>query len=231
MKVFLQYALIVASMSLFFGPALLTFSFSPPAHSVEYNNKATVLLGTIGAVGQVFGTGFFINNQYIVTAAHVVNKMPVVRVKTYFKQEIVGEVIALDKDRDLAIVRLPHPIDIKSMNIACSYTARGGDQIYATGMGRAFMWSTRFGQIMRDMTVDSPAVIDDNEPMFDKVIAHSFLMEIQAIPGMSGSAIQNSRGNVIGVMSIGGLEASEIGFAIKAKHLCEFLETNSISYN
>jgi S1-C subfamily serine protease len=69
--------------------------------------RATTAVRVAGCGRTYSGSGFAIDDEHVVTNAHVVAGAREVHLQTHDGRRVEGEVVAFDKDRDLALLRAP----------------------------------------------------------------------------------------------------------------------------
>ena len=135
------------------------------------------------------GSGFVISEDgAVVTAEHVVSGSKFVKVNTASGKECYGEVVAASKQRDLAIIRLdcagltPLPVNRHKL-------VEGGE-VYAIGtpLSEKLQFSVTKG------VVSGIRKIDELDYIQSDVSVH---------PGSSGGPLLDSKGNAVGVTSLG----------------------------
>lgn len=143
-----------------------------------------------GSRFRVGGSGFLIEGGYVVTASHVVGLSTVLDVVFDDGEEYENvPVVAQDSSADLAFLG---PIDTSAppLDIAEDQPLRGGDIIYSAGYA-GWDWSLSVNRGEYEGLSVSDAGV---------TIVHS---TAEATSGMSGGAIMNGNGEVVGVL-IGG---------------------------
>lgn len=154
--------------------------------------------------GSGHGSGFFVGDGVIATAAHVMDHAPVPRITTRDGQECTYERSVLSADHDLAIV---HVTDCQAPALPLGEEPLEGDRVWLAGSPYYHSWSITTG-IVSDA--------DEGE---------SYILDVQGHPGMSGGPAVNSDGHVIALLS-GGL-CGHFGCRIKVvptKYLAPYLD-------
>jgi S1-C subfamily serine protease len=163
--------------------------------------------------GTAYGSGFFINEQGdIITNAHVVDQAKAVwvQIPSLGKRIIDVEVIGINPDRDLALLRvIPDDLQVIQhvlgkvpyLSLGDSDTVRRSDDVLAIGypLGQQCLKSTT-------------GVISGSEHHFIQISA-------PINPGNSGGPLVNVYGEVIGINSAGITEAQNVGYAIPINDL------------
>lgn len=156
------------------------------------------------------GTGFIIDEDgYILTNNHVVEGADEITVVLSTKEEVSGEVVGLDPETDLAVVR----IDAASAAgrvapLGISKDVRVGDWAIAIGNPYGLEQSVTVGVI--SATGRANLNIAGGAPLFQ-----NFLQTDASINfGNSGGPLVNIHGQVIGINTAINTQAQGIGFAI-----------------
>lgn len=140
--------------------------------------------------GPSHGSGFFITRQgHILTNAHVVGNAFRVRVVTSGKKDkLIGEVLRVDRLRDVALIRLEEPPeDITTLPIRLEKPAVGED-VYAIGAPRR--------KQMQD-TVTKGIV---SAHRYDRKERQPYIQaDVDIYGGNSGGPLLDGRGNIVGI--------------------------------
>lgn len=85
---------------------LFSFDFILPA-TERFQAQVTNIRAHVVTVfaGEGHDSGFFINDGYMLTNQHVVQGAPIVKVRTVTGREILGEVLATNTDRGVALIK------------------------------------------------------------------------------------------------------------------------------
>jgi serine protease Do len=174
-------------------------------------------------VVQSLGSGVIVHeNGIAVTSSHVVEGSDEIIAVLNDKREYPAQIVFLDKDSDLAVLKLETGDErLPFLRIASSGTLEVGDMVLAIG--------NPFGV---GQTVTSGIVSALGRPvgeLSDKIPkAHRFIQTDAAInPGNSGGALVNMEGKLVGINAAifsqsGGSHG--IGFAIPAEVLVDMLQ-------
>ena len=155
------------------------------------------------------GTGFLIDEEHIITAAHVVQTAEVINIHFYDEEAILAEVVAISKSADVALLKLnwkkknPH-----ILKLGDSDDIQIGNQVFIVGAPLGLAYSFSSGYISGRFRSNKISNAFTSMEFFqtDASINH----------GNSGGPMFNTRGEVIGIVSYilsqsGGFEG--IGFA------------------
>ena len=171
-----------------------------------------------GAIAKGGGTGFALKGGYFVTNYHVVENMDWVDVYLGDVKKS-GEVVAVDKKNDLALVKTDHSTDDLPYVIKCE-EMNIGDSVRAFG----FPLTTTMGKNIKltEGIVNSTTGFEDDYTMYQ------ISAEVQ--PGNSGGPLVNNKGQICGIVSAKHLGVENVNYAIKVRYLKEFLERKKLSH-
>ena len=167
------------------------------------------------------GSGFALNNGYIVTNYHVIedaNKIIVKGIKGSFTTAYDAEVVATDKYNDLALLKIKDsrftgfgiiPYKVKTS------TSEVGEEIFVLG----YPLTSTMGDEIKLTT----GVISSKTGFQGDVSLYQISAPVQ--PGNSGGPLFDSKGNLIGVVSSKHTGAENVGYAIKASYLNTLVES------
>ena len=171
------------------------------------------------------GTGFALNNGYVVTNYHVVEDAKSITISGIngdFNTSYTASVVASDKTNDLAIIRvsdnrfngfgaLPYAIDMNQAEV--------GNDVFVLGYPLT--------QTMGDEIKLTNGIISSRTGFQGNVSLYQMSAPIQ--PGNSGGPMFNSKGNVVGIVCAHHKGTENVGYAIKTSYLKILAETSSIS--
>ena len=158
------------------------------------------------------GTGFLIDDRgYCVTNYHVIDNKEFIQIVTYDSQVYESaQIIAQSQALDLVVFTLRNPMEMKFSTVTISNEVpRIGEPVFVIGHpGSPYEWTTHTGIV---------SGVHRREP-YPVMIQTS----VAVAPGNSGSPLFNSKGEVIGIISIKGAEhVRNISLAIPVKHMQE----------
>ena len=162
-------------------------------------------------LGASQGSGVFIDERgHILTNNHVVADATEVEVVLSSREHVSAEVVGVDPDTDLAVLRVD-PADVAQLVVAPlgqTGVMRPGEWVIAIGSPLGFQGSVTVGVVSalgRSLAIDSTTRLDD-------------LLQTDAVinPGNSGGPLLNLQGEVVGINTaiIRGQQADGIGFSI-----------------
>ncbi len=177
-----------------------------------------------GGERRALGSGFIVDAKgYIITNNHVVDKADKIFVKLSTDAENPSDpgrpakVIGVDKDTDIAVIKIDAPQGLPTVKIGNSDGAQVGDWVLAIGSPFSLSKTVTAGIISaKNRTIDEP-------PGPGNVAANQFQRFIQtdaAInPGNSGGPLVDMAGQVVGMNTAiytSGGGSSGVGFAMPA---------------
>ncbi len=214
----LKICIILLSILLFLGTNHT--QAQSPTLIAEKTKASTVLIVIEDAKGQSSqGSGFFIGNGLVATNYHVVNGAKVGTVKlvrsnsnTQQKRYPIEGVVATDKEKDLAIVKViglyAFPLPLGN-----SDHVKDGQIVYAVGNPRGFEGTFSSGEISNILSNGTPR-IKGKVLQFTAAISR----------GSSGGAVVNQWGQVIGIVSETRDDGQNLNFAIPVNALKSLME-------
>lgn len=170
------------------------------------------------------GTGFALNNGYIVTNNHVVDgasKISVLGIEENVAKEYAATVVSYDKNNDLALLRLsgespiPSTIPYALVNRMCDV----GEDIFVLG----YPLTTYMGNEVKLTN----GLISSRSGYQGDITTYQISAPIQ--PGCSGAPVFDKNGNIIGIINAGIPGADNVGYAIKSSYLFILANTASIT--
>ena len=176
---------------------------------------STVRVGFFGqqVTGRGVGTGFIVRSDgVIVTNQHVVENAAGITVSLADGRRLVARVLATDRDRDLAVLKVDAQ-DLPAVTLGDSSTAVVGERVVAIGYaldlsGGPTVTSGIISSLQRTIQVQDPSE--------GSVRTYRDILQTDAAlnPGNSGGPLVTLDGHVVGVNVAGSSEAENIGFAI-----------------
>lgn len=166
--------------------------------------------------GETFCTGTFITPNIVLTAGHCVrDTLDEVVVQTTGKV-LVGTILVDDDLNDYALIQTEESVDVWT-SLSCHSPIHLGDKITMSG------YPLDLGRISVEGRIIGMAA--QNESVNDLWPNGNFIIDSLGAPGMSGSAVVNSDGKVIGVF-VGGFGDGfgTIGLAVDVNPVCAALK-------
>ncbi len=162
------------------------------------------------------GSGFVIHpTGYIVTNAHVVARTAERKVIFDDKRSLDAQVVAIDHERDLAILKIDPSQPLEPIPLGTSSDLMVGETVIAIGNPLGYQHTVTSGVVSAlNRTLD----IDENL-RFEGLIQ----TDASINPGNSGGPLLNILGQLIGVNTAIRGDAQNIGFAIPVDHLRQVL--------
>lgn len=175
------------------GPETLKLKGAKASNELLIKNITTLRSAVVTIVADDgTGSGFFISQDgYLLTNQHVVNNTKFVKVKLPTGRELVGEVMRIDKARDVALVKT-EPIAVQPIVLRSSEPNIGED-VYVLGspLGDKFNSTLTRGIISGYRTLEEKRYLQS---------------DVAILPGNSGGPLMDAKGSVIGI-TVAGLGA------------------------
>ncbi|MBN2561601.1 MAG: trypsin-like peptidase domain-containing protein [Phycisphaerae bacterium] len=162
------------------------------------------------------GSGFLIHGDgYLVTNAHVVDRVAECRITFADGTELLAEQVAIDRKNDLAVLKVDAKKPLPHVRLGRSDDLMPGETVIAIGNPLGYQHTITTGIVS--------AV--DRELQFGRDITYSGLIQTDASinPGNSGGPLLNILGELIGINTAIRGDAQNIGFAIPVNHLHKLL--------
>jgi S1-C subfamily serine protease len=158
---------------------------------------------------QGMGSGFILDKQgLILTNNHVIDNAQRVEVTLSDKHKYKASVLTVDKNHDLALLKIDAP-NLVPATLSDSRNLAVGQRVYAIGNPFGLSGTMTRGIISAIRSIRGP----QGNPIEDAIQT-----DASVNPGNSGGPLLNSRGEVIGITTMiasnGADQSSGIGFAI-----------------
>lgn len=176
---------------------------------------AVVIINAYGFDGTKSGSGSAVivkDKNLIVTNFHILSGNDKIEIITHKDTIKDPEIVGVDIDRDVLLLRLPAN-DYQVITIGNSEDVKPGQKIYAIGnpMGLENTISEGLVSGIRDSVTD---------------IKMKFIQISASLsPGSSGGAVINSKGELIGISSMGLREGQNLNFAIPINEVFDIHQT------
>lgn len=194
----IKYVIIVLICILFIPRPAYAMNFVPE----NLYNSVTVVYTNKG-----LGSGFAIDQNTVITNAHVVNGFSTVTVKLYNGKSCVGKVTKIDKNIDLALIQVDETLT--PLKLVSEDSISIGKEVYAIGAPEDIPY-----------TMTKGIVSAKNR----KIKNHEYIQIDASInSGNSGGPLVNENGEVIGINTMKLLDAEGIGFAIGTSNINNFI--------
>lgn len=168
------------------------------------------------------GTGFALNNGYVVTNYHVIENaksISIQGVKGNFSKKYKATIIATDKYNDLALLQIAdgsfNGFGSIPYNVKTSVSDVGED---------VFVLGYPLTSTMGDEIKLTTGVISSKTGFQGDVSLYQISAPIQ--PGNSGGPLFDNKGNLIGIVNAKHKGAENVGYAIKTSYLNNLIESS-----
>lgn len=167
------------------------------------------------------GTGFALDNGYIITNHHVVDgaeTITILGVNGDFKTEYKADIVSIDKNNDLALIRINdhrfngfNSIPYSVSNRLCEV----GEDVFVLGFPLT--------SYMGDEVKLTNGIISSRSGYQGDVTTYQISAPVQ--PGNSGGPMFDSHGDIVGIVNAGIPGAENVGYAIKTSYLYNLVES------
>ncbi len=162
------------------------------------------------------GSGFILHEAgYVVTNAHVVARTAEQKVIFGNQKEYDAQVIAIDEERDLAVLKIEADHPLKPLPLGHSSDLMVGETVIAIGNPLGYQHTVTSGVVSalhRDLQAS------------ENVTFHDLIQTDASInPGNSGGPLLNALGELVGINTAIRADAQNIGFAIPVDQLRQSL--------
>ena len=180
------------------------------------------------------GTGFVIENDkkslLVVTNEHVVEGEPY-KIYVYAGDEkLPAIVIASTEQKDMAVLKLDYALNLQPVKLAAK-SAKQGDSVYAAGFpGASDVLTDELAHNSEDVTITDGIISAVRQYTMSDYGTSTTLLQMNAAisGGNSGGPLFNTKGQVVGINTLGISEVQGIFGAIDVSELKEFLDINGI---
>jgi len=158
---------------------------------------------------EIYGSGVIISaDGLVVTNNHVAEKAIEINCVLYNKEQVKAEIVGLDKETDLALLRLKLPKDAEPLpfgEFADSERVTEGQFVMALGAPFGFSRSISLGIIMNAKRYLG----------FESLYKYNTWIQTDAVinPGNSGGPLVNTEGKIVGINTLG-VMIGGLGFSI-----------------
>lgn len=172
------------------------------------------------------GSGIAIGAKLIATNHHVVDGAT--NLSVYFPdsdKEYVAEVVTVDSEHDLAVVRVVDPAFSGFGSLKYGFK----DEVEDVGMG-VFVLGYPMVQTMGTEVKLTTGVVSSRSGFQGDKSQYQISAPVQ--PGNSGGPLFNDNGELIGIVSAKHAEAENVSYGVKLSHLCELASSvEGVNFN
>ena len=165
------------------------------------------------------GSGFALNDGYVVTNNHVVENAKSIYVQGVngnFSRKINASIIATDKNNDIAILKLDGIAPTSIPYSVKTFTSDVGEDVWVLG----YPLTSTMGDEIKLTT----GVVSAKSGFEGDVSLYQISAPIQ--PGNSGGPVFDGKGNLIGIVCAHHRGAENVSYAIKASYLRNLIESS-----
>ncbi len=161
------------------------------------------------------GSGVIIDGKrgFILTNAHVIASTATITVVLQDKRELQAQIVGVDPDSDLAVLRIPAEAPLPAVAMGDSRDIMIGETVIAIGNPFGFSHTVTTGVV---------SAINRSVRTEDRLFQDFIQLDASINPGNSGGPLLNINGDLIGINTAIYAKAQGIGFAIpinKAKRI------------
>ncbi len=193
------------------GPTNPGDGYASPELLEEVKNSIVVVSAQSSTMSS-FGSGFIISDDgYIVTNQHVIDGANDIWVDFYNGTSLEARVVGQSVRDDIAVLKVSAS-DLPAITLAKSENSYVGEVVYAIGCPDSydFAWSVTMGIISH--TSRNVKIYDDDGKL-EKTM-NLIQTDVSVNPGNSGGPIINTRGEVVGIVTLKITNTEGMGFAI-----------------
>lgn len=178
--------------------------------------KATPSIYKVSAWGcgtNTTGSGFLVNQQTIVTNAHVIAGATRISVQNTGSASQIAEIIWFDPDLDLAILRVQAVVNGQPLELFDG-TVSAGDIASAVGYSRGNDISDNDATVLQRFTAEGYNIYNN------KTVTRSlYALRGNIVPGLSGSPLIGDNGKVLGLVFGHSTTQNHTGYALTSSQI------------
>lgn len=186
-----------------------------PAFAMNFNPEDLYNSVVVVYTDKGIGSGFAVDENTIITNAHVVDYFTTVSVKLYNNKLCSGKVIKNDKNIDLALIKVEEPLTPLTLRSEDSISI--GEEVYAIGAPKDIPYTMTKGII----SAKNRKIADYEYIQIDASINE----------GNSGGPLIDENGKVIGINTMKVMDAEGIGFVIGTSYIDDFVNDRQLENN
>jgi len=183
---------------------------------VESESFSSVISDKIDAVVSVLtntgqGSGAIISSEgYVITNYHVIENVKQANIKTYDGEKYNVILVGVDKDEDLALLKIVSNDTFDYFEFGNSDNLKAGQKVVALGNPAGLSFTATEG------IISSPSrLINGN---------YFIQTDVTINPGNSGGPLINSLGEIVGIVNFKISNFEELGFAIPGNKVEDFID-------
>lgn len=213
----MRFSWAAISAAILIAVVALVYGLSATAHTPKHKRKDIAGPGVRIETATGLGSGVYIGNGIIVTAAHVVDGVTGVKIKSGLGDVQDGEVLWRHPEYDIAIVRPAKEKRFTSANLECR-TPDVGEDVSAYGNPAGLENVEMRGRVSGEV----------------RKVGHwleTYLVDMTVIGGMSGGPVYDADGDVVGITvgTLGfGRPTGGLGLIVPASTVCGLLGRGSV---
>ncbi len=192
------------------------------AELLEQVKQSIVVVSTQSSTSAGLGSGFIISSDgYIVTNQHVIDGADNIWVDLYDGRSYPAKVVGASERDDVAVLKISAN-DLPVSTLGKSSNCYVGERVYAIGCPDSydFAWTVTMGIVSH---TSRNVKIYDNSGNLEKTM-NLIQTDVSVNPGNSGGPIINTRGEVVGIVTLKITNTEGMGFAIPIDGALEIVE-------
>ncbi len=156
-------------------------------------------------------SGFILDKKgLIISTAHDLTDAKEIRIALNNGRKLIGRLVKINMDRDLVLIKIDLKFKSSILLTQNRNLLKDGEQIYSMGCPLNQQGIMNYGTISR------PISQMNNLPLY--------LVNMDILPGSSGSPVFDAHGNLIGIVKGRYRGRNSVGFIIPLKTVIEFLD-------
>lgn len=192
---------------------IFLFFCSIPTRAIGFDAENLYKSIVVIVSGSSLGSGFFLENNLIITNAHVIDNTNKIYVSLYKGDTYRAELIEISTELDIAVLRI-NSQNKSFLSIANEDDILIGEDVYAIGAPNNMAYTLTKGVLSaRDRQLGDIGY---------------FQTDASINSGNSGGPLVNDSGEVIGMNTLKVLDSEGIGLAIPINIIIRYLEENEI---
>lgn len=173
---------------------------------------SVVIVSTQKQDSSGFGSGFIISEDgYIVTNHHVIEDADIITVDLHDGSSYKAQVVGSSEKDDVAVLKI-NAKNLTTITLGQSKNCYLGERVYAIGCPDSYdySWTVTSGTIS---CTERKVKITDSSGNYEKTM-NLIQTDTAVNPGNSGGPLVNTRGEVIGIVTLKVTNSTGLGFAI-----------------
>lgn len=192
------------------------------AELLEEVKQSIVVVSTQSSTSAGLGSGFIISDDgYIVTNQHVIEGADSIWVDLYDGKSYQAKVVGSSERDDVAVIKI-NAKDLPTSTLGKSSNCYVGERVYAIGCPDSYdyAWTVTMGIVSH---TSRNVKIYDKSGNLEKTM-NLIQTDVSVNPGNSGGPIINTRGEIVGIVTLKITNTEGMGFAIPIDGALEIIQ-------